>query len=249
MKTKIYAVVAGRNGPGIYKTWSECSEQVSGYKNSIFKSFSTLNDATNYLKNNNITLDSSKLINIDTNNIDTNITIVKPMYKIPNQILYSDNYDVTKSIYVDGGQNALTLPNAYGCVTNNLGEDLLTSNMNYIDDLNFKEVELPIGKRICIIVNFNDCFQQNNGAELMSAIVGLRIAINSNDTIKYICSDSKLIVDFWSKYLKPETMEKMPLEKSNYVKMLIHLTKTFENIGGKLIKISGDNNPADLGFH
>jgi len=248
MKTKIYAVVTGRNGPGIYKTWAECSDQVSGYKNSIFKSFSTINDATNYLKINNITLkEDSNLINII--NANTNTHIVTPIYKTPNQILYSDDYDVTKSIYVDGGQNKLTLPDAYGCVTNNLGEDLLVSNMNYIDDLKFKEVELPIGKRICIIVNFNDCFQQNNSAELMSAIVGLRIAINSNNKIKYICSDSKLIVDFWSKYLKLETMEKMPLEKSNYVKMLIHLTKTFENIGGKLIKISGDNNPADLGFH
>lgn len=39
-KKKYYAVRQGRK-TGIYQTWGECKEQVQGYKNSIFKSFST----------------------------------------------------------------------------------------------------------------------------------------------------------------------------------------------------------------
>lgn len=51
-KKKYYAVRQGRK-TGIYQTWGECKEQVQGYKNSIFKSFSTKEEAENFLSQNN----------------------------------------------------------------------------------------------------------------------------------------------------------------------------------------------------
>lgn len=49
-----YAVKKGRI-PGIYKTWDECKEQVSGFSGAEYKGFQFLEDAQNYL------CDSSKL--------------------------------------------------------------------------------------------------------------------------------------------------------------------------------------------
>ncbi|QQK75535.1 viroplasmin family protein [Salicibibacter cibarius] len=43
-KKKYYVVWKGRN-PGIYQSWPECQEQVSGYKGARFKSFSSKEEA------------------------------------------------------------------------------------------------------------------------------------------------------------------------------------------------------------
>ena len=45
---KIYAVRKGRN-TGLYFSWYECKEQIVGYKGAVFKSFTDLHEASNYL--------------------------------------------------------------------------------------------------------------------------------------------------------------------------------------------------------
>lgn len=45
---KYYAVRKGRN-TGVYNTWEECKEQVYEFENAEYKSFSTLEEAENYL--------------------------------------------------------------------------------------------------------------------------------------------------------------------------------------------------------
>jgi ribonuclease HI len=47
-KSKFYAVRSGRE-PGIYRTWDECKAQVDGYAKAEYKSFSSLQDAEDYL--------------------------------------------------------------------------------------------------------------------------------------------------------------------------------------------------------
>lgn len=47
-KNKYYAVKVGKT-PGIYHTWNECREQVSGYSGAIYKSFSTLVEAEAFI--------------------------------------------------------------------------------------------------------------------------------------------------------------------------------------------------------
>lgn len=46
--SKFYAVKIGRN-PGIYNSWSECQQQVNGFKGAIFKSFKTKEEADNFI--------------------------------------------------------------------------------------------------------------------------------------------------------------------------------------------------------
>ncbi|MBB6450676.1 ribonuclease HI [Geomicrobium halophilum] len=43
-KNKFYVVWKGRK-PGVYRTWAECQQQVSGYKGARFKSFKTKEEA------------------------------------------------------------------------------------------------------------------------------------------------------------------------------------------------------------
>lgn len=48
-QTKYYAVKQGYF-PGVYTSWSECQQQIKGYKGSVFKSFTTLQEANCFLK-------------------------------------------------------------------------------------------------------------------------------------------------------------------------------------------------------
>ncbi len=49
VKKKFYAVRCGRQS-GIYKTWADCQKQTIGYKGAVYKGFSTLEEAENFLK-------------------------------------------------------------------------------------------------------------------------------------------------------------------------------------------------------
>lgn len=153
----------------------------------------------------------------------------------------------TSGIYTDGGHNKLTGDEAWGCVVDADGIDLL-SDCDVIDDLNSKVVTLPVGVRRVLISKFNDVSkQQNNGAELLALLVGLRMAVN-NVAIKKIYCDSDLMIKYWSTgYVTPTIKKKMDKRKLAYIVECAKLRKIFELSGGKIVKVSGDNNLADLG--
>ncbi|GET85891.1 ribonuclease H1, putative [Leishmania tarentolae] len=48
MKPSFYAVAVGK-ARGIYSTWAQCSEQVTGYPGSVYKAFRTLDEARSFL--------------------------------------------------------------------------------------------------------------------------------------------------------------------------------------------------------
>lgn len=48
MATKYYAVKVGKK-PGIYRTWDECKKMVHGYPGAVYKSFTVLKDAQNFI--------------------------------------------------------------------------------------------------------------------------------------------------------------------------------------------------------
>lgn len=49
--TKYYAVAKGASGKtNIFTSWEECKREVIGFKGALYKSFSTFEDAENYLK-------------------------------------------------------------------------------------------------------------------------------------------------------------------------------------------------------
>jgi ribonuclease HI len=62
--SKLYAVARGRC-PGIYNSWDECKKHTDGFKGAVFKSFTTLQEAEEYisLHNNNKTNKSESHLN------------------------------------------------------------------------------------------------------------------------------------------------------------------------------------------
>lgn len=46
---KVYAVKKGKR-PGVYNTWAECQEQTKGFSGAVFKSFTSLTDANEFIK-------------------------------------------------------------------------------------------------------------------------------------------------------------------------------------------------------
>jgi len=146
-------------------------------------------------------------------------------------------------LYCDGGHSKQSGKDAWGSVTDEYGNDLLCEEK--INDMVIKVVNLPKrGTTTIIVANFPDVkAQQNNGAELLSMIQAMRIALRDNhDTI---CSDSDLVVKYWSTgHISPSA--KLCEEKRSWIKYCGELRKEFESKEGKIVKISGKDNPADL---
>lgn len=61
---KYYAVKQGRN-PGIYSSWDECKKQVEKYKGAIYKSFTSLDEAKNFIKEEKIEFDGGLIAYVD----------------------------------------------------------------------------------------------------------------------------------------------------------------------------------------
>ena len=106
MATKFYAVKKGKKA-GIFYTWDECKEQVTGYSGAIYKSFKTLEEAKNYLDGNGA-LDAPKQ---QTKN--RNATSHKE-YTIPEILQNPDSS--TAVAYVDGSYCHVTKEFSYGAV-------------------------------------------------------------------------------------------------------------------------------------
>lgn len=85
----------------------------------------------------------------------------------------------------------------------------------------------------------------NNYGELLALLLAIDIA--EKVEYKHIYGDSNLVLYFWSKgifkrdKLAPETVE--------LILKVVEARKRFEVKGGIIEYISGDYNPADLGFH
>lgn len=85
----------------------------------------------------------------------------------------------------------------------------------------------------------------NNYGELLACKYALELAIQEGAV--RVFGDSKLIIDYWSKgRVKVEGIAPETRALAFTVKKL---RDEFEQKGGNLERISGDDNPADLGFH
>ncbi len=84
----------------------------------------------------------------------------------------------------------------------------------------------------------------NNYGELLALKYALEIATIINE--KNIFGDSKLVIDYWSKgFIKKEVAD----QTKTLAYEVMNMRREFENLGGTITLISGDDNPADLGFH
>ena len=85
----------------------------------------------------------------------------------------------------------------------------------------------------------------NNYGELLALKYALEIAAKEN--IRHVFGDSKLVIEFWSQWrMKRKELPEATVELGEEVS---RLREAFEANGGSVARISGDYNPADLGFH
>lgn len=91
----------------------------------------------------------------------------------------------------------------------------------------------------------DDTGATNNYGELLALRWALEIARKTGK--KNVFGDSKLVIDYWSKW-KIRRNEVSP-ETVRLADEVAALREAFENDGGRVERISGDDNPADLGFH
>ncbi len=84
----------------------------------------------------------------------------------------------------------------------------------------------------------------NNYGELLGCLHALKLAQKLHQN--KIFSDSLLVLNYWSKGLIKNVL---PRETIRLAHEVAALRKIFEEQGGSLGFVSGDYNPADLGFH
>ncbi|SJZ46941.1 ribonuclease HI [Cetobacterium ceti] len=88
-------------------------------------------------------------------------------------------------------------------------------------------------------------YSTNNYGELIGLFLAIDIALKEN--LKEIFGDSKLVIDYWSKgAFKKDNLNDKTV---SLIEKVILKRKNFESLGGKISHVSGDINPADLGFH
>ncbi len=85
----------------------------------------------------------------------------------------------------------------------------------------------------------------NNYGELLAFYLALECAKKTNS--KKIFGDSQLVINYWSK--GQFHAEKLSQETISLIQRVIKNRKKFEESGASVEYISGDINPADLGFH
>lgn len=85
----------------------------------------------------------------------------------------------------------------------------------------------------------------NNYGELLALKYALKYAMKVEE--KSIFGDSKLVIDYWSKYqIKRRDVAARTVKLAEEVS---ELRERFEEGGGVVSRIPGGDNPADLGFH
>jgi viroplasmin and RNaseH domain-containing protein len=85
----------------------------------------------------------------------------------------------------------------------------------------------------------------NNFGELLGLLLAIDIATKGN--YKHIYGDSNLVLYFWSKGIFKK--DNLPSETVELILKVVEARKKFELSGGSVEYVSGDYNPADLGFH
>jgi viroplasmin and RNaseH domain-containing protein len=111
---------------------------------------------------------------------------------------------------------------------------------NLLHDTVAREALNKFGKHLV-----EDPSATNNYGELLALRHALTIA-KKND-IKKVFGDSKLVIDYWSQWkMKRKELPEATVELADEVS---HMREEFESAGGLVTRISGDHNPADLGFH
>ncbi len=87
----------------------------------------------------------------------------------------------------------------------------------------------------------------NNYGELLACLLAIRVARRMGAPL--VCGDSRVVLDHWSRgHVRNDLVENDP-DFARLVQMVASERAAFEAAGGAFRHVSGDRNPADLGFH
>lgn len=229
---KIYAYfIKGKDGKmeqGITKDFNVYLEKTKGVKGAVGKSFTTNAKAQSFLKEKQLELFKKEMSKDIKNDVIKKLIEVFQKEKISE--LKND-----KVIFFDSGTGR-----GKGVEVRLVDKDkksLMHLIKNHKVYKNLKEYgwyinefdNLEIGKDF-----------HNNFGELMGCYLALIIAKENN--YNKIIGDSKLVIDFWGKGIC-----NIKSELTLYFSSLAG--ELYQNYDGTIEYISGDINPADLGFH
>ncbi|MGL5716388.1 MAG: viroplasmin family protein [Cetobacterium sp.] len=230
MAKKYYAyfIIEG-DVKGIVDDWDKCREIVTGIQ-ARYKGFNTKEEAENWLE---------KGAN----------------YSLKENPKETKNTKIIEGIYFDAGKRGLNGV-TYTRVTNQMAEDLIECAVDSIKDFprtNIALNSLDVRKKLSTF-NGNkviglDTKASNNSGELLGFIIATELAmlnIKNGSEPSVVLGDSKLVLDYWSKGNFKYTL---PTKTKNVINIAIGLRKEAEKLGVTYRHISGDVNPADLGFH
>ena len=252
MPKPFYGIRVGHR-PGVYGTWEEAEAQVKGYKGAVFKGFDTEAEAVAFVGTvpNNTSFIPVPL-SVATSSVPVTVTkkrlTIQPatlpvLERVPREEVH------LQTIYVDGGHNKQTGKEAWGCVVDEVGCDLIAPHVTLFRDWQMRDVVLPVGPRYVFVAKFNDVkTMQNNGAELLAMVGALRLAEHYKEKVKIILSDS-LVVMGWSQHFGEDRRKTMDPRKVALIDECIVRRRAFEARGGQVLKVAGNANKGDLGYH
>lgn len=149
MAKKYYAVAKGKT-PGIYFTWDDCKAQVEGFSGAMYKGFTSLSEAENFIEN-----VIGKKLDKDyeqmelPNMLTEQMSISENEYKqneLAEGSVYTSGMDAISTkehlvAYVDGSYDHSQLRYAYGCVlVLPEGEITLNGSDNHEDYVSMRNV-------------------------------------------------------------------------------------------------------------
>ena len=85
----------------------------------------------------------------------------------------------------------------------------------------------------------------NNYGELLAMCHALELARKLK--VQRVFGDSKLVIEFWSRGAIKKN--ELPAKTVKLAETVRKARRAFEEWGGEVGRVSGDHNPADLGFH
>lgn len=256
-KQKFYAYYINEATMGVVDNWPMCQEICKGQK-ARYKSFSSQKEAKEWLNNGGNYEEAkgkyyacyfedsgSRKILSSWSQCQKEIKGKKARYKSFKTKIEAENWLNKGAVYQSKAEIKKSLPEGIyfdAGTGRGIGVEVRVTNVKGESILDYyleKEKINEFGNYLC------KKGSTNNFGELLGIYAALKIALIKN--IFNIFGDSRLVLDYWSKgYIKENNVNSETFELAQKVKKL---RMEFERLGGKIEHVSGDFNPADLGFH
>jgi viroplasmin and RNaseH domain-containing protein len=186
---KYYAISKGRK-TGIFLTWDECQKYIKGFSGAIYKSFTNIDDANNFL---NLEQSKNQLYHEPIDNSCDKPNIERKNEIKPKKIELENIPTHSICIYTDGSYNTKTKKGAWGY---------------YCDSLNIYEVE----ETEDVTNNYNELYAIKMG--ILGVLKTLTTTLTQNKIV--VVSDSLYAISCICDYYQNWINEGILKEKSNW---------------------------------